>query len=51
MAVSYIPSDSMCCLSSDTKPTSGIENGQCIIEMDTGNAFIFSADDKEWYPL
>lgn len=49
--VSFIPEESMCCLSTDTKPAEGIENGQLIIEMDTNKTFMFSVDNKKWYPI
>ena len=35
-------------LSTDSKPTSGIGNGSCFIEMDTGNVFFFNAASGTW---
>lgn len=36
------------CLSTDTKPTEGIANGSCLIEMDTGDIFMFDGANEEW---
>lgn len=36
------------CLSTDTKPTEGIANGSCLIEMDTGDRFMFDEANGEW---
>ena len=36
------------CLSTDTKPTTGIANGSCLIEMDTGDRFMFDEANEEW---
>ena len=39
-------------LSTDTKPTTldnkDIANGSVFIEIDTGNVYIFDAENKEW---
>lgn len=35
------------CLSTDTKPT-GVANGSCIIEMDTGKIYFFDAENGQW---
>lgn len=39
------------CLSTDTKPTTGIANGSKCIEMDTGKTFMFNEEDSEWEEL
>lgn len=36
-------------LSTDSKPTS-VGNGSIFIEVDTGNAFFFDAENATWYP-
>lgn len=36
------------CLSTDTKPTSGVGNGDLMIEMDTGKVYFFNQDAGEW---
>lgn len=40
------------CLSTDTKPTPTeevpIPNGSFLLEMDTGSAFFFDNENKEW---
>lgn len=36
------------CLSTDTKPTTGIANGSCLIEMDTGNIYMFNEAAGTW---
>lgn len=36
------------CLSTDTKPTDNIANGSQIVEMDTGNIYMFDEDAGEW---
>ena len=51
MAVGFIPEDYMHCNSKDEKPKKNIEDGQCMIEKDTGNVFIFDIESMEWYPL
>lgn len=39
------------CLSSDTKPTTGVANGSKCIEMDTGKTYMFNEEDSEWEEL
>ena len=36
------------CLSTDTKPTSDIANGSCLIEMDSGTVYFFDEDGSDW---
>lgn len=36
------------CLSTDSKPTTGIANGSTCIEMNTGKKFMFNEDSGEW---
>jgi hypothetical protein len=36
------------CLSTDTKPTTGIANGSLCIEIDTGDIYMFDAAGAEW---
>lgn len=36
------------CLSTDTKPTTGIANGSLCIEIDTGDIYMFNAAGAEW---
>lgn len=39
------------CLSTDTKPTEAdyeIGNGDILLEIDTGNVYLYDADGKEW---
>lgn len=39
------------CLSTDTKPVTGIANGSILMEMDTGKVFMFDESSllwKEW---
>ena len=35
-------------LSTDTKPTEGIENGSIYIEIDTGKIFMYDAENQLW---
>lgn len=35
-------------LSTDTKPTAGILTGSCIIEVDTGDAYLFNEAASAW---
>ena len=35
-------------LSTDTKPTTGISNGSCFIEMDTSKLYFFDAAGSQW---
>ena len=39
------------CLSTDTKPTTGISNGSTCIVMDTGKTYIFDEENGEWDEL
>lgn len=39
------------CLSTDSKPTTGIRNGSSVIEMDTGKTYLFDEDGGEWVEL
>ena len=39
------------CLSTDTKPTTGIANGSTCIEMDTGKIFMFNEAGSAWVEL
>lgn len=41
----------LACDSDDVKPTSGVATGSTCLEVDTGDMYIFSEDDKEWYFL
>ena len=36
------------CLSTDTKPTEGVGNGDPLLEIDTGVEFRFDADGDQW---
>lgn len=36
------------CLSTDTKPTTGIANGSTLYEMDTGKSYKYDADNVQW---
>ena len=36
------------CLSTDTKPTSKIANGSCLIEMDTGKVYFYDQAGGTW---
>lgn len=36
------------CLSTDTKPLSGMTNGSHCLEIDTGDEFLFNATTNEW---
>ena len=35
-------------LSTDTKPTDGIQNGSLFIEMDSGDCYFFDGDSEDW---
>ena len=39
------------CLSTDTKPTTGVENGDKLIEMDTGTLYLYDEANKTWLPF
>lgn len=39
------------CLSTDTKPTTGIANGSSCIEMDTGDVYMFNEASSTWVKL
>lgn len=49
--VSIMPKDTWCINSNETKPTIGVQDGQTIIEKDTGKGFIFDEPTKTWKPL
>ena len=36
------------CLSTDAKPTSGVSNGDMLLEMDTGKIYLFDAENSQW---
>ena len=36
------------CLSSDTKPTTGIANGSTLFEMDTKTLYFFDEENETW---
>lgn len=36
------------CLSTDTKPTTGIANGSTIVEINTGKVYMFDEEGGEW---
>lgn len=38
------------CLSSDTKPTTNIENGSKLMEMDTSTLYNFDEESRIWRP-
>ena len=39
------------CLSTDTKPTSGVANGSVCIEMNTGKVFMYNEAGSAWVEL
>ncbi len=39
------------CLSTDTKPTTGIKNGSTCLEMDTGSMYMYDAENAEWHQM
>ena len=39
------------CLSTDTKPTAGVANGDMLLEMDTGDIYCYDADSSAWGKL
>lgn len=36
------------CLSTDTKPTDGVENGDALLEMDTTYWYLFDKENQTW---
>lgn len=36
------------CLSTDSKPTTGILNGSVLIEMDTGKVYFYDEANSQW---
>lgn len=51
----YIGSDKILvesvCLSTDSKPTTGIANGSLVLEMDTGKIYAFNEAGSTWVEL
>ena len=39
------------CLSTDSKPTTGIANGSMLLEMNTGKIFVFNEAGSAWVEL
>jgi hypothetical protein len=39
------------CLSTDTKPTTGIVSGSLAIEVNTGDIYVFDAEGTSWTKL
>lgn len=35
-------------LSTDSKPSVGVGNGSCFLEMDTGKIYFYDADGSQW---
>ena len=35
-------------LSTDEKPVDGVQNGEALVEMDTGKVFTFDEENKTW---
>ena len=35
--------------SGDAKPTDCVHNGECFLEADTGNVFVFNEEAKTWH--
>ena len=35
-------------LSTDSKPTDGVSNGSCFLEMNTGKIYFYDADGAQW---
>lgn len=38
-------------LSTDDKPTDGVGNGSCFIEIDTGDAYFYDAEGGAWHAV
>lgn len=38
-------------LSTDTKPTTNVENGSTFLEMDTGDLYVFDKTNTQWREL
>ena len=38
-------------LSSDPKPTEGVNNADRYLEMDSGNVSLFDEENKQWHPI
>lgn len=38
-------------LSTDEKPTAGVANGSPLLEMDTGDVYVFDKENNEWHKL
>ena len=36
------------CISTDTKPTTDVNNGSLMLEMDTGKVYVFDQDNTTW---
>jgi len=51
MSFCIIPRDTWAINSTETKPTEGVQDGQTLIEKDTGNTFIFDLETKTWKAL
>lgn len=52
---SYVTKDNVlieaACLSTDTKPTTGIANGSILLEMDTSKVYVFNEAGAEWLEI
>lgn len=49
--IKAIPTETWAGKSTDTKPTENVPDNQCIYEKDTGNTYIFDAEEKKWYKV
>ena len=36
------------CISTDTKPTTGVPNGSLLLEMDTQKVYVYDSDNVTW---
>lgn len=49
--IKAIPDETWAGKSTDVKPTENVPDNQTLFEKDTGNTFIFDAEDKTWYKV
>ena len=47
--IKAIPAETWGGKSTDSKPTENVPDKQGLLEIDTGDVYVFDAEDKKWY--
>ena len=47
--IKAIPAETWAGKSTDLKPTENVPDKQCLVEIDTGDVYVFDLEDNTWY--